>query len=186
MIYNNFSLFADFPHPVFLLASDGTLLEANRCFIETYFSRAGEIRGKNIYDLTAAELHSPEFAAKRKADVERVISTGEHLIIDDDYVEGGVFRSSIYPVKSDDGNVERILIIIHTLPNRSRRNGRPGRPIIYSERFSIPFPAASLSSMKHAFSSAAMSRLSLFLETGKQKSPTTVFAISFMAKTSIA
>jgi PAS domain S-box-containing protein len=109
----SFSLFKSFPHPVFLITPDGTVLEANPCFVETYFSRDGEIRGKNIYELTAAELHAPDFAAKRKANVDSVVSTGKHLIVDDEFVEGGIFRSSIYPVKSQDGTVVSVLIIVH-------------------------------------------------------------------------
>lgn len=111
---HSFALFANFPHPVFLLAPDGTILETNHFFVEIFFSQIGEIRGKNIYDLTATVLNAHEFAAKRKANVDSVFSSGKHLIFDDaSPEEGRVFRSSIYPVKSTDGVVTCVLIIVH-------------------------------------------------------------------------
>jgi PAS domain S-box-containing protein len=113
--YNDFALFANFPNPVFLLSPDGTVLEANRFFVEKYFSHLGDIRGKNIYELTSEALHSPEFSAKRKANVDSVVASGKHLIFDDDFAEGGVFRSSIYPVTSSDGAVTSVLVIVHDI-----------------------------------------------------------------------
>ncbi len=84
--HNDFALFANFPHPVFLISPDGTILEANKFFIDKYFSQIKEIRGKSIFELISNELQAPESSARRKAVVDTVVATGQHMIFDDDAV----------------------------------------------------------------------------------------------------
>ena len=110
---NDFSLFANFPHPVFLISPDGTILETNHYLVENYFREIKEIRGRNIFELISNELHAPESSDRRKAVVDTVVSTGQHIIFDEDAIVGGIIRSSVYPVKSPDGKVSCLLIIVH-------------------------------------------------------------------------
>jgi PAS domain S-box-containing protein len=108
-----FSLFMHFPHPVFLITPDGTILEANQFFVNRFSLNDVEIRGKNVFELISSAFHDPELAAKRKAMADSVVSTGQHLIFCDEHVDGMIYRNSVYPVKSPDGTVTCLLIIVH-------------------------------------------------------------------------
>ena len=123
---NEFSLFKDFPHPVFMISSDGTILEANQPFVETFFSGVVEIRNKNVFELIANVLHDPELSASRKARLDTVLSTGRYVIFDDEHADGRIIRSSIYPVKSPEGDISRLLIIAHDVTKeiKSERQAR--------------------------------------------------------------
>lgn len=108
-----FSLFRDFPEPVFIMSPDGTILEANQVFVNKFFCTLDNIRGKNVFELLSETLHIPEIAASRKAWVDKVMSTGEHVIFDDEGSDGTIIRSSVYPVKSPEGTISRLLVIVH-------------------------------------------------------------------------
>lgn len=110
---NDFTLFTDFPHPVFMITPEGTILEANRFFVNRFLLTLDEIRGKNVFELISTAFHSPQLAASRRAMADAVVSTGQHIIYDDEHVDGAILRNSIYPVKSPDGLVTQLLIIVH-------------------------------------------------------------------------
>lgn len=114
MVFENkeFSLFKYFPEPVFIIAPDGTILEANQVFASRFFSNILNIKGQNIYELLSHTHHLPELAASRKKQVEIVLSTGNHVIFDDEKY-GRIYRSAIYPIRSDQGTIDRLLIIVH-------------------------------------------------------------------------
>lgn len=114
MVFENkeFSLFKHFPEPVFMIAPDGKILEANQVFASKFFSSILHIKGQNIYELLTHTLHLPELAASRKRQADSVLSTGNHVIFDDEN-GGRTYRSAIYPVRSDDGSISRLLIIVH-------------------------------------------------------------------------
>jgi PAS domain S-box-containing protein len=110
---NDFTLFKDFPHPVFIITPDGRILDANQFFVNRFFSSTEEIRGKNVFALISEVTRNPELSARRKAKVDTVVATGRHLIFDDEESDGTISRSSVYPVKSPEGAVTHLLVIVH-------------------------------------------------------------------------
>ncbi|TLU82968.1 MAG: PAS domain S-box protein [Chlorobium sp.] len=111
---NDFFLFKDFSEPAFIIDSEGTILEANTVFINRFFSEHVDVHGMNVFKLISSVYHDPELSVSRKAMVDRVISTGEHVIFDDES-KGHIFRNSLYPIKTPEGNTTRLLIVVHDI-----------------------------------------------------------------------
>lgn len=112
LVSNDFFLFKDFSEPAFIIDTEGTILEANPVFIKRFFSEHVEIQGMNVFELISNVFDEPELSASRKAMVDSVISTGNHVVFDDES-KGHVFRNSIYPIKTSEGNTTRLLIVVH-------------------------------------------------------------------------
>jgi PAS domain S-box-containing protein len=108
---NEFTLFLDFPHPVFLITPDGTILEANHFYANRFNSTIDEIRGKNAFEQIIDGFHDPKLAAGRKAKADNVVATGQFVVFEDEHLDGSIIRSAVYPVKSPEGAVTRILVI---------------------------------------------------------------------------
>jgi PAS domain S-box-containing protein len=108
---NEFTLFLDFPHPVFLMTPDGTILEANHFYANRFNCTIDEIRGKNIFEQIVEGFHDPEIAARRKARTDTVVATGQFTVFDDEQLDGAIIRSAVYPVKSPEGTVTRLLVM---------------------------------------------------------------------------
>jgi PAS domain S-box-containing protein len=108
---NDFALFKDYPEPAFVLDPQGVILDANSAFAHRFLVDDIDVRGLSVFDLMARRFSDPELSANRKEKMAAVISSGRHLIFDDES-EGRILRHSLYPIKSDDGNVSRLLIIV--------------------------------------------------------------------------
>ena len=98
------ALFQSFPEPVFIISPEGTLFDANKVFFSR-FTGNQKSYGINIFDLL-----TPKLAAERLKIVQEAVLTARPLTFDDD-VDGRLLRNTIYPYKSPEGNVDRLLII---------------------------------------------------------------------------
>ena len=98
------ALFQSFPEPVFIISPEGTLFDANKVFFSR-FTGNQKSYGINIFDLL-----TPKLAAERQKIVQEAVLTARPLTFDDD-VDGRLLRNTIYPYKSPEGNVDRLLII---------------------------------------------------------------------------
>jgi PAS domain S-box-containing protein len=109
---NDLFLFKDFSEPAFIIDSEGTILEANTVFINRFFSELVDVHGMNVFELISNVFHDPVLSVNRKAMVDRVFSTGEHVIFDD-VSKGHIFRNALYPIKNPEGDTTRLLILVH-------------------------------------------------------------------------
>ena len=105
-----FALFRAHPEPAFIIDPQGTIIDANEAFAIRFFSGFMELRGRNVYDLLRL-IGRPDLAAQRMQKTDEVLSSGRPLIFDDE-MDGKTWRSSVYPVKSPDGNIGRLLVIV--------------------------------------------------------------------------
>ena len=99
-----FTLFHSFPDAVFVMSPEGTLLDANDAFVSRFTSNR-EWVGINAYDFLP-----PELANERRKMVQEALLTAKPLTFDDE-AAGQLLRSTIYPCKSPEGNIDRLLII---------------------------------------------------------------------------
>jgi PAS domain S-box-containing protein len=116
---NDFGFFKEFPEPVFIIDPSGTILEANAAFASRFFSKVSEIMGLNLFDLIVRVYHDQELSASRKEKISIVLSTGKHLVFEDES-NGRTLRSSVYPVKSSDGEISRLLIVVHDVTEHKK------------------------------------------------------------------
>jgi PAS domain S-box-containing protein len=117
---NDFGLFKDFPEPVFIIDPSGTILDANAAFASRFFSKVSEIRGLNLFDLIVRVYHDEELSSTRKERIGTVLSTGKHLVFEDES-NGRTLRSTVYPVKSADGEISRLLILVHDVTEQKTK-----------------------------------------------------------------
>jgi PAS domain S-box-containing protein len=122
-MHSDFSFFRDFPEPVFIMEPDGTILDANPEFAARFFIASNDVRGLNYYELLIVARLNPEAAARRKAQVDEVLRTGKHLFFEDES-DGRFFRHSIYPVRSNEGNIIHLLIIIQDITGMKQAEHR--------------------------------------------------------------
>ncbi|NTU53860.1 MAG: PAS domain S-box protein [Chlorobiaceae bacterium] len=111
---SDFGLFRDFPEPVFIMDTQGTILDANEIFALRFFRSAIEIRGTNVYDLLSTVQKQPAVSAYRKAKAEEVLRTGRHLFFDDEK-DKKHWRHFIHPVRNTEGVITRLLVIVHDI-----------------------------------------------------------------------
>lgn len=112
--HSDFGLFRDFPEPVFLMDTQGTILDANEVFAARFFRTSDEIRGLNVFDLLCTVQNRPETAAYRKAKVDEAVSMGRHIFFDDEK-DGVHWRNFLHPVRSSEGVITRVLVIAHDI-----------------------------------------------------------------------
>ena len=105
-----FALFDSFPEPVFIIDPEGVIFETNITFAALFGKSPEECRGLNVYDLLAHDLLMPDLAAYRRKKAEEVLCTGKRLFFDDEQ-DGRIYRSTVYPVRSPEGIIYRLLII---------------------------------------------------------------------------
>ncbi|NTW55839.1 MAG: PAS domain S-box protein [Chlorobiaceae bacterium] len=116
---NPFGLFDVFPDKVFMIDPDGNILECNAAFARRFSRTPDACRGLNIFSLITGEIGLPEIADNRRRRVDEVCRTAQRLIFDEEY-EGNVFRSTIYPVPSDDGTIGKLLLISQDITENRR------------------------------------------------------------------
>ncbi|NTV99513.1 MAG: PAS domain S-box protein, partial [Chlorobiaceae bacterium] len=114
-----FGLFNVFPDRVFMIDTEGALLECNTDFAALFSRSPEECIGLNVFELVAKELGLPDIAESRRKKAEDVFRTGRRLIFDDEH-DGRVFRSTVYPVPSPDGTVTKLLIIAQDITENRR------------------------------------------------------------------
>ncbi|HWQ26430.1 MAG TPA: PAS domain S-box protein [Chlorobaculum sp.] len=117
--YSDFGLFKDFPEPVFVMDPEGTILDSNEVFASRFLSSIQEIRGLNVYELMSTVQHQPEVAAGRRIKADEVLRTGKHLFFEDEK-DRKKWRNSIYPIRSSEGDINRLLIFVHDITERKK------------------------------------------------------------------
>ena len=105
-----FALFDSFPGPVFIMDPEGRMLDANVTFAARFSKSPEECLGLNFYDMLAFDLLMPDRAAYRRKKAEEVLCSGNQLSFDDEH-DGQVYRSTLYPVRSPEGHIIKLLVI---------------------------------------------------------------------------
>lgn len=98
-------LFEFSPASVFLMDQSGEILDANEAFAVHMGINRQECLGANIYDMLP-----PNLAALRRKKAEATLRTGALLSFDDEH-NGKILRHTIYPSRSPEGEVNRLLFI---------------------------------------------------------------------------
>lgn len=109
-----FGLFRDFPEPAFLIDPEGTILDSNEAFASRFSRTCPDIRGTNVYELLASVHHAQEITASRNAMLRGMLRTERHLFFDDEK-DGRIWRHVIHPVRTPEGKVTRLLVIVHDI-----------------------------------------------------------------------
>ncbi|NTW52547.1 MAG: PAS domain S-box protein [Chlorobiaceae bacterium] len=96
-------VFHTFPYPVFISSPEGIIVDTNEAFASRFGKTPKEYRGLNLFDYLP-----PELGARRKEMVKELLRTAQPVSWDDEW-EGGILRHTIYPCKSSDGTLDRLL-----------------------------------------------------------------------------
>ncbi|UWX58336.1 ATP-binding protein [Chlorobaculum sp. MV4-Y] len=107
-------LFKDFPEQVFVMAPDGTILAADRFFPSNLESIYEHIVERNIFDLLVEINAAPEVLPSQKDATCEALRIGKHLALDDP-TDGSRWKSSIYPVFDDSGNIEKLMVLVQNV-----------------------------------------------------------------------
>ncbi|HWQ26324.1 MAG TPA: PAS domain S-box protein [Chlorobaculum sp.] len=111
-VNSGFTFFKSYPEPAFVIDPDGTILDANAKFEERFTKQhVNECRGRNIFEDLSTHLNIPEIATKRKTKADEVLRTGRHISFEDEQ-NGRLFRSTIYPVRSQKGKITQLIVVI--------------------------------------------------------------------------
>ena len=113
------ALFDSFTEPVFIIDREGTILEANSSFASRFGKCPEECLGANVYDLLSCDLLMPEHAVQRRKIAEDVLRSGKQLSFDD-LQDDQVYRSTLYPLRSSEGDITRLLIIAQNVTSHIR------------------------------------------------------------------
>ncbi len=99
------SLFHSFPDVVLVITPQGVIIDANEAFALRHHKNIEECLGANVFDFLP-----PEIGTERLKMVQKCVSSARPLVFDD-IQNGQQLRSTIYPYKSPEGTVDRLLII---------------------------------------------------------------------------
>ncbi len=102
---NTPSWFEIFPESVFIMDTEGTILDANETFAARFQKKLHECIGSNLYSFL-----EPELASLRKEKAEEAICTARQLSWEDER-NNRILRNTIYPTVSSEGKVTQLLII---------------------------------------------------------------------------
>jgi len=100
-----------FPDSVFFVDPKGIILNANEAFALRHHKPLEECLGTNIFDLLP-----PECVAERLKMLQEVVRTTRPLTFDDKSNER-LIRNTLYPYKSPEGDVDRVVIIAQDITN---------------------------------------------------------------------
>ena len=100
-----FSLFAPVSEPVFIIDTEGVILDANNAFRSRFCKNLSECLGSNYYGLLL-----PEVAEQRLGIIKEVIRSRISFSWDDEW-EGRVLRNTVFPSKTSQGEINQLLII---------------------------------------------------------------------------
>jgi PAS domain S-box-containing protein len=125
MTFDNpdFGLFRYFPEPAFVIDPDGKIFDSNDAFASRFSASTTDIRGRNVYELLASFHHAPDIAVNRKAKANEVLRSGSHLFFDDEK-DGKHWRHFVHPVRNPDGEITRLLVIVHDITKAKEEERR--------------------------------------------------------------
>ena len=99
------TLFHSLPDVVFVISPKGIILDANQTFASRFHKTPEELFGLNVFDFLPQEV-----VAERMTMVQEAVSTAKVVTFDDES-NGQLTRSTIYPYKSAESNVDRLLVL---------------------------------------------------------------------------
>ncbi|MEI7789142.1 MAG: GAF domain-containing protein [Chlorobiaceae bacterium] len=100
-----YTLVHAFPDVAFVISPQGIILDANQAFSTNFNKTPEEFFGLSVFDFL-----SPEVGTARKKMLQEAVQNFRPLTFDDED-HGKLIRSTIYPYRSKDGTVDRLLII---------------------------------------------------------------------------
>ncbi len=114
------SLYSSLSEPVFLIDTEGCILEANKAFCSRFYKSGPECRGKNYYGLLL-----PEVADHRLTMIKEAMRTRNTVFWDDEQDEK-FLRYNVHPCQSPQGEINQLLIIAQDVTDilKSLKNER--------------------------------------------------------------
>jgi PAS domain S-box-containing protein len=122
----DFGLFRYFPEPAFVMDPEGAILDSNEAFASRFSVKTTDIRGRNVYELLSTDHLAPEIAASSKAKADEVLRTGRHIFFDDEK-DGRHWRHFVHPVQTPEGQINRLLVIVHDITKAKEEERRSRR-----------------------------------------------------------
>ena len=119
------SLFHSFPDVVFIISPEGIILDANQAFASQLNTTPEYFFGLNVFDFMP-----PEVGALRMEMLQEALLTAIPVTFDDEST-GRLVRSTIYPYKSPEGNIDRLLVMAQDITDT--------RQFLKKDSFSILF-----------------------------------------------
>ena len=118
--FSFFSLFFTLLEPVFLVDTEGVILDANTAFCDQFCTSVTECRGKNYHRLLL-----PEIADQRLTMIKEAVRTRKTVFWDDEQDEK-FLRYSVHPCQSPQGEITQLLIIAQDVTDilKSLKNER--------------------------------------------------------------
>ena len=105
------SLFNNHPEPVYIIDTEGTVLDANASLARQFGKSLRECLGANIFELTdACNLCPKGSGARLKAGVQRVLRAGESLSFEE-MLGDRVLRIDLYPVHAQNSAATQLFVI---------------------------------------------------------------------------
>jgi PAS domain S-box-containing protein len=100
-------------NPIFIMDTDGTILELNASFASRFGMTIAECQGVNIYDLLeSAGLH--DLVARRRKAGEEGILTGREVTFDE--IRNGRYeRHTVCPIGSSDSGITKLIVCIQDI-----------------------------------------------------------------------
>ncbi|MEI7824303.1 MAG: HD domain-containing phosphohydrolase [Chlorobiaceae bacterium] len=119
------SLFHSFPDVVFIISPEGIILDANQAFASQLNTTPEYFFGLNVFDFMP-----PEVGSLRMEMLQEALLTAIPVTFDDEST-GRLVRSTIYPYKSPEGNIDRLLVMAQDITDT--------RQFLKKDSFSILF-----------------------------------------------
>ena len=105
------TLFETHPEPVYIIDSEGIVLDANLRLARHFGKSLRECIGASIYELMeASSLYPKGSGEQRKSEVQAVLSIGTSLSIEEKLGEK-LLRLDLYPVHAPDSSATQLLVI---------------------------------------------------------------------------
>ena len=114
-----FALLESFAEAVFLINTEGVILNANSVFTATFGKHPHECIGTNVFDLIAVDLQMPELADQGRKKIRAVLQTGKREVFEDE-INNLVWKVTINPVVSPEGEITRLLVITEDISEQKR------------------------------------------------------------------
>ena len=108
------TLFHSFPDVVFVISPEGIILDANQAFASRFSKTPEELSGLDVLDFLPQEVGAVHLKM-----VQRAVLSAKPVTFDDER-NGQLTRSTIYPYKSPEGNVDRLLILAQDITDIER------------------------------------------------------------------
>ena len=125
------SLFHSFPDVVFIISPEGIILDANQAFASQLNKTPEYFFGLNVFDFMPQEA-----GALRMNRLQEALLTAIPVTFDDEST-GRLVRSTIYPYKSPEGNIDRLLVMAQDITDRRQFLKKDSFRILFNSHAAI-------------------------------------------------